>query len=125
MELFSHQVSVNNLPTLIRSIQLFIALSAMTSIIHIFLWIVVWLALTAKRRWSFKLPIIESIYQTRAEAIQPLLTQNGRQINFSGPQKQEEETIYWPSSPKLKVTFNDEVPSTLSDHNSIDHDGKR
>lgn len=97
----------------------------MTSIIHIFLWIVVWLALTAKRRWAFKLPVIESIYQTRAEAIQPMLTQNGRQINFTGPQKTEEETIYWPSSPKLKVTFNDEVPSTLSDHNLIDHDGKR
>jgi hypothetical protein len=100
----------------------------MTSIIHIFLWIVVWLALTAKRRWAFKLPIVDSIYQTRAEAIQPLLIQNGRQINFSGPKKQEEETIYWPSSklsPKLKVTFDDEVPSTLSDHNLIDHDGKR
>lgn len=98
----------------------------MTSIIHIFLWIVVWLALTAKRRWAFKLPVIESIYQTRTEAIQPLLTsQNGRQINFTGPQKsQEEETIYWPSSPKLKVTFNDEVPSTLTDHN-LKHDGKR
>lgn len=97
----------------------------MASIIHIFLWIVVWLALTAKRRWAFKLPVIESIYQTRAEAIQPLLTQNGRQISFLGPKKQEEETIYWPSSPKLKVTFNDEVPSTLSDHNLIEHDGKR
>ncbi|CRK92475.1 CLUMA_CG006047, isoform A [Clunio marinus] len=99
--------------------------STMTSIVHIFLWIVVWLGLTAKRRWAFKLPFIESIYQTRVEAIQPLMTQNGRQINFMGPKKSEEETIYWPSSPKLKVTFNDEVPSTLSDHNLIDHDGKR
>jgi hypothetical protein len=99
--------------------------TAMVSIIHIFLWIVVWLALTAKRRWAFKLPVLETIYQTRAEAIQPLLTANGRQINFTGPKK-EEETIYWPaSSPKLKVTFDDELPSTLNDRNLIEHDGKR
>ena len=99
----------------------------MTSIIHIFLWIVIWLALTAKRQWAFKLPLVESIYQTRAEAVQPLLNSNGRHLN--GPAKKEEETIYWPSSPKLKVTFTDEVASTLTDRNLIpdiiEHDGKR
>lgn len=99
----------------------------MTSIIHIFLWIVIWLALTAKRQWTFKLPLVETIYQTRAEAVQPLLTsQNGR---YNAPKKESaEETIYWPSSPKLKVTFTDD-PSTLSDRNLIpdiiEHDGKR
>lgn len=108
----------------------------MTSIIHIFLWIVIWLALTAKRNWEFKLPHVESIYQTRAEAVQPLLTQNVRQ--FNGPKQDGqpgsgvknksglEETIYWPSSPKLKVTFTDEVTSTLSDRLIPDLiDGKR
>lgn len=40
-----------------------------------------------------------------------------------------EDTIYWPkltpSSPKLKVTFN-EIPSTSSDHDlQAEHDGKR
>jgi hypothetical protein len=102
----------------------------MASIIHIFLWIVIWLALTAKRKWEFKLPVVESIYQTRAEAIQPLLTQNSRQ--FNGPQRDDskdgEETIYWPSSPKLKVTFTDEVQaSTLTDRTLIPDiiDGKR
>lgn len=41
-----------------------------------------------------------------------------------------EDTIYWPkltpSSPKLKVTFN-EIPSTSSHHDLMvtDHDGKR
>jgi hypothetical protein len=100
----------------------------MTSIIHIFLWIVIWLALTAKRRWAFKLPLVESIYQTRVEAVQPLLTQNGRHLH--GPKKEGEETIYWPTSPKLKVTFNDEVPSTFDTSRKlipdiIEHDGKR
>lgn len=51
---------------------------------------------------------------------------NGRSLlnqNESG-----EDTIYWPklapSSPKLKVTFN-EIPSTSSDDNLAEHDGKR
>lgn len=39
-----------------------------------------------------------------------------------------EEQIYWPkltpSSPKLKVTFN-EVPSTSIDYETVEHDGKR
>lgn len=48
--------------------------------------------------------------------------------NMSPHIENPEETIYWPkltpSSPKLKVTFND-VPSTLSDNNLAEHDGKR
>ena len=105
----------------------------MASIIHIFLWIVIWLALTAKRQWAFKLPLVESIYQTRAEVVQPLLMQNGRPFNGAASAaaaalKKDEETIYWPSSPKLKVTFTDEVPSTLDRNlipDIIEHDGKR
>lgn len=105
---------------------------AITSIIHIFLWILVWLGLTVKRRWSFKLPFmeVETIYQSRSEAIQPLITQNNRQYtnqNSLNASRKEtaEETIYWPNSPKLKVTFSNDVPSTLSDHNIVEHDGKR
>lgn len=108
----------------------------MASIIHIFLWIIIWLTLTLKRQWAFKLPIVvDAIYaSTRVEAIQPLLTApNGRQQQYPpGSLKKDkgEETIYWPSSPKLKVTFDDQVPSTLSDRNNlipdiIEHDGKR
>lgn len=90
-----------------------------------------WLGLSVKRRWSFKLPFseAETIYQSRSEVVQPLITQNNRQYNnqntFNASRNDKtEETIYWPSSPKLKVTFN-EVPSTLSDHNIVEHDGKR
>lgn len=105
----------------------------MASIVHIFLWIIIWLTLTAKRQWSFKLPVIvDTIYATtRIDAIQPLLTvQNGgRPYQGSLRKDKGEETIYWPSSPKLKVTFDDEVPSTLTDRNLIpdiiEHDGKR
>lgn len=103
----------------------------MASIIHIFLWIIIWLALTAKRHWAFKIPVVDTVYaSTRVDAIQPLLTNhNGRQYQGSLRKDKGEETIYWPSSPKLKVTFNDEVPSTLSDRNLIpdiiEHDGKR
>lgn len=105
----------------------------MASIIHILLWIIIWLTLTLKRQWAFKLPVIvEGIYaSSRVDAIQPLLTaQNGnRQYPGSLKKDKGEETIYWPSSPKLKVTFDDEVPSTLTDRNLIpdiiEHDGKR
>ncbi|KAG5682306.1 hypothetical protein PVAND_011666 [Polypedilum vanderplanki] len=104
--------------------------STMMTIVHIFLWVVIWMSLTAKRKWEFKLPLVESIYQTRAEAIQqPLLAQNGRQCGIQKKDKEEgEETIYWPSSPKLKVTFTDEIKaSTLTDRTLIPDiiDGKR
>jgi hypothetical protein len=57
-------------------------------------------------------------------AAQPLLmSPRGRDLSQHG-----EEQIYWPkiapNSPKLKVTFN-EVPSTSSDHDLSEHDGKR
>lgn len=103
---------------------------ALSSVIHIFLWIVLWLGLTAKRRWDFKLPPLEA---NGVPATQPLLvaSQIGRQSmshHHRQPNGNGEETIYWPkltpSSPKLKVTFND-VPSTLSDHNLAEHDHKR
>lgn len=104
---------------------------------HIFFWIILWLGLTAKRRWNFKLPPLD--YQPTmmaGGAAQPLLMSprpsrhnahiggHGENGNGGGG----EETIYWPkltpSSPKLKVTFND-VPSTLSDNNLAEQDGKR
>lgn len=102
--------------------------AALVSVIHIFLWIVLWLGLTAKRRWNFKLPPLESV--GGVPVTQPLLVSSphGRpSMNHRHHSQQNhngEETIYWPSSPKLKVTFND-VPSTLSDHNLAEHDGKR
>lgn len=63
---------------------------------------------------------------------QPLLVspQASRQSMSHRQQKNHngDETIYWPkltpSSPKLKVTFND-VPSTLSDNNLAEHVDKR
>lgn len=102
---------------------------------HIFFWIVLWLGLTAKRHWNFKLPPLAGHTDT---AQQPLLVagRHGRGHQPNGgsqsPHLNEsggEETIYWPklapNSPKLKVTFND-VPSTLSDNNLADEqDGKR
>ncbi|XP_063704575.1 protein tincar [Culicoides brevitarsis] len=94
--------------------------AALGSVIHIFVWIVLWLGLTAKRRWVFKLPPMES-----PSVMQPLLTSprgdGGTTSDGSG-----DEVIYWPkigpSSPKLKVTFN-EVPSTSDEVN--EHGGKR
>lgn len=85
---------------------------------HLFIWIVIWLGLTAKRRWVFKLPPMEPLSVT-----QPLLSRcEGRTTS----EDSGEETIYWPklnpSSPKLKVTFN-EVPSTSDDIR--EHGGKR
>lgn len=103
---------------------------------HIFFWILLWLGLTAKRRWNFKLPPIDDALMHTEPAKQPLLLSprlsrqhsagpGGAQFNDSSG----DETVYWPklqpSSPKLKVTFND-VPSTLSDNNLADEqDGKR
>lgn len=111
----------------------FIDFSALSSVMHIFFWILLWLGLTAKRRWDFKLPPLDS-FQAHEMAKQPLLMsprvnrhnqQSPSHLNESGG----EETIYWPklapNSPKLKVTFND-VPSTLSDNSLADEqDGKR
>ncbi|KFB35884.1 AGAP001696-PA-like protein [Anopheles sinensis] len=113
--------------------------AALGSVVHLFLWIVLWLGLTAKRRWHFKLPPLDGgrAYGGPGTASQPLLrgngslrspngTSNGLQASAGPPgpggassgSGGEEETIYWPkiapNSPKLKVTFN-EVPSTSSE----------
>ncbi|XP_067614575.1 protein tincar [Eurosta solidaginis] len=141
-------------------------LSALISVVHLLLWIVIWLCLTAKRRWTFKLPPMDAYGITKATT-QPLLMANrnslpsagsisgsGSNIGNSeqkssslmsgggggrgGKMSTESSTdggtddVYWPkltpSSPKLKVTFN-EVPSTSDDVRLIgDHeqnDGKR
>ncbi|XP_053969445.1 protein tincar [Anastrepha ludens] len=146
-------------------------LSAVISVAHILLWIVIWLCLTAKHRWTFKLPPMDAYGITKATT-QPLLMANrsslpsagsvsgsGSNIGSSdqkasslmsggggsgggsgrgGKLSTESSTdggtddVYWPkltpSSPKLKVTFN-EVPSTSDDVLLIgDHeqnDGKR
>uniref|UniRef100_A0A182NRV6 Protein tincar n=1 Tax=Anopheles dirus TaxID=7168 RepID=A0A182NRV6_9DIPT len=116
--------------------------AALGSVIHLFLWIVLWLGLTAKRRWHFKLPPLDSGRHgaPAGASSQPLLrgngslrSPNGTPVNVvqggpgtgggpGGPGSGsggEEETIYWPkiapNSPKLKVTFN-EVTSTSSEH---------
>lgn len=133
MEQFWHQVS-NARSSFVWLLlfwgltKLITLISALISVIHIFLWIVLWLGLTAKRRWEFKLPPLETIGITGVQ--QPLLVspQARRQSMSHRQQNHGEETIYWPklppSSPKLKVTFND-VPSTLSDNNLAEHDDKR
>ncbi|XP_065077585.1 protein tincar [Ochlerotatus camptorhynchus] len=113
--------------------------AALGSVIHLFLWIVLWLGLTAKRRWNFKLPPLEMV-GARNGASQPLLrggtggsllrssSGKGSSGDGTGATSSEEETIYWPkiapNSPKLKVTFN-EVTSTSSEHAHGEHDGKR
>uniref|UniRef100_A0A182Q6E5 Protein tincar n=1 Tax=Anopheles farauti TaxID=69004 RepID=A0A182Q6E5_9DIPT len=117
--------------------------AALGSVVHLFLWIVLWLGLTAKRRWHFKLPPLDGGRHgtTSGPSSQPLLrgngslrSPNGTPVNVmqggpgAGPggpggagsgSGGEEETIYWPkiapNSPKLKVTFN-EVTSTSSEH---------
>ncbi|XP_053680361.1 protein tincar [Anopheles nili] len=119
--------------------------AALGSVIHLFLWIVLWLGLTAKRRWHFKLPPLDGsrLGGASGASTQPLLRGNGSlrspnaaQVtalqgghgpggNGGGPAGAgsgsggEEETIYWPkiapNSPKLKVTFN-EVTSTSTEH---------
>lgn len=104
-----------------------------------FTWIVLWLSLTAKRRWNFKLPPLNvaTTTATLSSAAQPLLVNTMPSSNRHGGGRSVngnkdiigEDTIYWPkltpSSPKLKVTFN-EIPSTSSDHDLMaEHDGKR
>ncbi|XP_011211158.2 protein tincar [Bactrocera dorsalis] len=142
--------------------------SALISVVHLLLWIVIWLGLTAKRRWTFKLPPMDAYGITKATT-QPLLMANRSSLPSAGSvsgsgsnmgsseQKSSSmmssggmgggrggklstesstdgggDDVYWPkltpSSPKLKVTFN-EVPSTSDDVLLIgDHeqnDGKR
>lgn len=129
---------------------------------HLLLWIVVWLCLSIKRRWHFKLPPLDHTYGgllNKASA-QPLLMSSGQRtgsnsssganststtVNGGDNCKPDmmstatstelggngmgmgmgmsmglvaQEDIYWPkltpSSPKLKVTFN-EVTSTSDD----------
>lgn len=115
--------------------------TALASVMHIFFWIILWLGLTAKRRWNFKLPPLDYQPVMATGAAQPLLMSprpSRHHTSHMGAHGENggsmmggsigEETIYWPkltpSSPKLKVTFND-VPSTLSDNNLAEQDGKR
>ncbi|XP_014766127.2 protein tincar isoform X1 [Drosophila ananassae] len=144
-------------------------LAALVGVTHLLLWIVIWLCLTIKRRWHFKLPPLDSSYGGllgKASA-QPLLMSSGQRTGSnssssgcnststtvngadskpdmmstatstdigmgmvtggngggcvgagSGMGLAAQEDIYWPkltpSSPKLKVTFN-EVTSTSDD----------
>ncbi|EDV91265.1 GH14990 [Drosophila grimshawi] len=121
-------------------------LAALVGVTHLLLWIVVWLCLTIKRRWHFKLPPLDHTYGgllNKASA-QPLLMSSGGQrtgsnsssganststtVNGMDSTKPDmmstatstelggmglvaQEDIYWPkltpSSPKLKVTFNE------------------
>lgn len=139
---------------------------------HLLLWIVIWLCLTIKRRWHFKLPPLDSTYGglLGKSSAQPLLMSSGQRTGSNssssgcnststtvngGDSKPDmmstatstelgmgmgmgmgmggginggmggtgmglaaQEDIYWPkltpSSPKLKVTFN-EVTSTSDD----------
>lgn len=115
--------------------------TALGSVVHLFLWVMLWLTLTAKRRWAFKLPPLERHGATKG-ATEPLLmaSHRGGSVMAGAPGQSllagngnttngGEETIYWPkltpSSPKLKVTFN-EVPSTSPPQNlGGEHDGKR
>lgn len=93
--------------------------AAFGSVMHLFIWIVIWLALTAKRRWHFKLPQLEA----PADQMQPLLSESGAayrpDLSRTGSEESGTETIYWPktnpNSPKLRVTFN-EVPNEDSPH---------
>ncbi|XP_073816865.1 transmembrane protein tincar [Musca autumnalis] len=150
-------------------------MAALVSVMHILLWIVIWLCLTIKRKWSFKLPPLDAYSIIGKATTQPLLMHNrGSLTNTttaslnnstnlggntssigtgdssgggSGEHKMNgsehgsggcgnrmtntpsadalndsmaAEDIYWPklqpSSPKLKVTFN-EVTSTCDDDN--------
>lgn len=103
---------------------------------HIFFWIVLWLCLTAKRRWGFKLPPLDSSEMNMPSSQPLLMSPRSSRPTAASPHHGNhnggaEETIYWPkltpNSPKLKVTFND-VPSTLYDQSTdvaAEHDGKR
>lgn len=101
---------------------------------YLFLWIVFWLGLTAKRRWNYKLPPIDTygIIRGPVAAHQPLLITRNSNSNMdhkmtggisTASSTDCVEDIYWPkpSSPKLKVTFS-EVTSTCEEQ---EQDGKR
>lgn len=96
-----------------------VLVAAMGSVTHIFIWIVIWLGLTAKRRWQFKLPPLEVLSPDQTAGVcQPLLATQWRpELGRTGSEESGGETIYWPktnpNSPKLKVTFN-EVPNRIS-----------
>ncbi|XP_037944889.1 protein tincar [Teleopsis dalmanni] len=129
--------------------------SVLISVVNFFMWIVIWLSLSAKRHWTFKLPPIDS-YDVPKISGQPLLMssqsslpnanaeittqQKGvTKIDTSANNGSNKNTningnndIYWPkiisNSPKLRVTFN-EVTSTSEDALLISDqkqtDGKR
>lgn len=138
-----------------------VLLAALGTVTHLLLWIVLWLGLTVKRRWHFKLPPLQlpagvgggaaanasnAQHLQQQQQQQPLLVSprigrlsqgllqgslhhgGGGGMMHGGPNGGNVEDIYWPkqpSSPKLKVTFN-EIPSTSSDHDLMgEHDGKR
>ncbi|XP_013099153.2 protein tincar [Stomoxys calcitrans] len=156
-------------------------MAALVSVMHILLWIVIWLCLTIKRRWSFKLPPLDAYAIISKATTQPLLMHNrgsltntttaslnnstnlggGNSSSIAGDSSGEHkpigdqggnqltnapstdplagvpvEDVYWPkltpSSPKLKVTFNEVTSTCDDDHNRRliggDHqqnDGKR
>lgn len=143
---------------------------------HIFLWIIIWIGLTVKRNWNFKLPPLDAYGILGKATTQPLLLHKREnstnivatsfsnsptvglnntsasdnmelKINCDNYGKLNTETsssnilndeasndIYWPkitpSSPKLKVTFNEVTSTSDDDHNQLmgDHEqnnGKR
>lgn len=84
------------------------------------------MALTVKRRWTFKLPIlVETMQQTRNELVQPLVSPTEISAH-SPPLNKDEEKIYWPaSSTKLRVvSFDNRMPDKIND-NSIEYHGTR
>ncbi|KAM7359299.1 transmembrane protein tincar isoform 2-T2 [Cochliomyia hominivorax] len=134
-------------------------MAALVSVMNILLWIIIWLGLSIKRKWNFKLPPLDACTIIGKATTQPLLVHNRRSstnttsanlinsntmgIHTSVTENTEpkincenaenfisnasssdvlneptQEDIYWPkitpSSPKLKVTFN-EVASTSDD----------
>lgn len=137
IDIFAH----TNMRIVMTAVSSF-SFAALASVMHIFFWIILWLGLTAKRRWNFKLPPLDYQPIMANGAAQPLLTspRPSRHNSHLGAHGDGVgggsmiggsiggETIYWPkltpSSPKLKVTFND-VPSTCSDNNLAEQDGKR
>ncbi|XP_037816402.1 protein tincar isoform X2 [Lucilia sericata] len=152
-------------------------MAALVSVMHIFLWIIIWLGLTVKRKWSFKLPPLDAYAIIGKATTQPLLMHNrGSLTNTTTASLNNSTTIgvssssasdnmelkinsensgnlisnasssdvlndahpddiYWPkitpSSPKLKVTFNEVTSTSEDDHHhqqSGEHeqnDGKR
>ncbi|XP_065354658.1 protein tincar isoform X2 [Calliphora vicina] len=152
-------------------------MAALVSVMHILLWIIIWLGLTVKRKWNFKLPPLDAYAIIGKATTQPLLMHNRGSLSntttaslnnstticvSSSPASENMEhkincensgnlisnasssdilneappdEIYWPklapSSPKLKVTFNEVTSTSDDDHHhrlSGEHeqnDGKR